>query len=199
MRKATDYRPEILKQAARLFAHKPFHEVLMDDVADKAGVAKGTLYRFYPNKEELYAAICFDWIDELTQEMRQIAGREVDVRTRLEAIMIHAIDQFRKYQDFFRVLQRQETQQALYHNRDLLARRAGVRDIYARLIREGQAQGLFRGGDATRAADMLMGMLRSLLWFGDPKQSSRAITRGVIELFFHGVVKNGKGARASCK
>ena len=37
MRVAVDHRETILQTAAKLFARKPFHEVLMDDVADQAG------------------------------------------------------------------------------------------------------------------------------------------------------------------
>ena len=39
MRVATDHRELILSSAASLFAHKPFHEVLMDDVAMLAPLA----------------------------------------------------------------------------------------------------------------------------------------------------------------
>ena len=37
-------RDQILEEAARLFSSQRFDEVLMDDIAQGAGVAKGTLY-----------------------------------------------------------------------------------------------------------------------------------------------------------
>lgn len=198
MRIATDYRPEILKHAARLFARKRFDEVLMDDVAAKVGVAKGTLYRFYANKEALYAAICFAWMDELIREIRPLVVQsESSPQECLETVLVHVIEHFRKHQDFFQVLQRQEAQQAIKHRAELLARRAAFREVYARAIRKGQMEGVVRTMNPEHAADLLMGMMRSVLVFGDQSQSPKAIARGVLDVFFHGIAKdNGtKGAR----
>ncbi|NBT62453.1 MAG: TetR/AcrR family transcriptional regulator, partial [Planctomycetia bacterium] len=46
---------KILAAAEVMFASKRFHEVLMEDIAIGAGVGKGTIYRYFKNKEELYA------------------------------------------------------------------------------------------------------------------------------------------------
>ena len=45
-------RKQILEEAARLFSARRFDEVLMDDIAQGAGVAKGTLYTYFADKEE---------------------------------------------------------------------------------------------------------------------------------------------------
>ncbi|MFZ5590479.1 MAG: TetR/AcrR family transcriptional regulator [Bacillota bacterium] len=43
--------------ATRLFATKGYHSVTMDELAQCLGVAKGTLYYHYKNKEEIYFAL----------------------------------------------------------------------------------------------------------------------------------------------
>jgi len=43
----------ILKAVEEVIKTKRFHEVKMDDVAKQAGVGKGTIYRYFPNKDEL--------------------------------------------------------------------------------------------------------------------------------------------------
>jgi len=193
MRKATDYRPEILRQAAHLFAQKPFHEVLMDDVAEHVGVAKGTLYRYYPNKDELYAAICFDWMDELTRALADLARQPGNARTRLDAMLLRFVHHFREHQDFFSVLQRQETQVALVQREEFLRRRAAVREVLADVIRQGQANAELRSCNAAASADMLMGMLRSLLWFGDPKLAPEAVAHTILDVFLDGISKYTNG------
>ena len=46
----------ILEAARKVFAMKGFNEATVDDIADAAGVAKGTVYLYYRSKRELYLA-----------------------------------------------------------------------------------------------------------------------------------------------
>jgi len=53
-----DARPqELLDAALELFVEKGFAATRSEEVATRAGVAKGTLYRYYPSKEELFKAM----------------------------------------------------------------------------------------------------------------------------------------------
>ena len=53
-----DARPqELLDAALALFVEKGFSATRSDDVAALAGVSKGTLYLYYPSKEELFKAV----------------------------------------------------------------------------------------------------------------------------------------------
>ena len=48
---------KVLDAAARLFGTQRFHEVRMEDIAAEATVGKGTLYRYFNDKEELFVAL----------------------------------------------------------------------------------------------------------------------------------------------
>ncbi|GAA3988421.1 TetR/AcrR family transcriptional regulator [Allokutzneria multivorans] len=50
-------RAELLDVAATLFAAKPYEDVRMEDVAERAGISRALLYRYFPNKRDLFAAI----------------------------------------------------------------------------------------------------------------------------------------------
>lgn len=50
-------RGELLDHGARLFAALPFEQVLMEDVAERAGVSRALLYRHFRSKRDLFAAI----------------------------------------------------------------------------------------------------------------------------------------------
>lgn len=53
-----DARPqELLEAALALFVEKGFAATRSEEVATRAGVAKGTLYRYYPSKDELFKAM----------------------------------------------------------------------------------------------------------------------------------------------
>jgi AcrR family transcriptional regulator len=48
---------ELLDAALALFVEKGFAATRTDEVAQQAGVSKGTLYLYYPSKEELFKAV----------------------------------------------------------------------------------------------------------------------------------------------
>lgn len=60
-------RDEILAAAASLFAEKGFAGADTQELADRVGVAKGTLYRYFASKEELFLAA----VDHLMEQLRQ--------------------------------------------------------------------------------------------------------------------------------
>src|SRR2546421_12562691 len=53
----TEFRTSgILEAARKVFAKKGFHEATVDDIAEAAGVAKGTVYLYYESKRDVYFA-----------------------------------------------------------------------------------------------------------------------------------------------
>src|SRR6185437_6508592 len=57
-RRRKEARPgEIATAALACFAERGFAATRLDDVAKRAGVTKGTLYLYFPNKEELFKAV----------------------------------------------------------------------------------------------------------------------------------------------
>lgn len=57
-RRRKDARPgELLEAALAVFAEKGFAAARMDDIAARAGVAKGTLYLYFPSKDAVFEAL----------------------------------------------------------------------------------------------------------------------------------------------
>ena len=57
-RRRKDARPaEIVEAALEVFAERGFSAARLDDVAARAGISKGTLYLYFPSKEELFKAV----------------------------------------------------------------------------------------------------------------------------------------------
>ncbi len=48
---------ELLQAALELFVERGFAATRIEEVAQRAGVSKGTLYLYYPSKEELFKAV----------------------------------------------------------------------------------------------------------------------------------------------
>jgi AcrR family transcriptional regulator len=57
-RRRKDARPgEVIDAALACFAERGFAATKLDDIAAKAGVSKGTVYLYFPSKEELFKAV----------------------------------------------------------------------------------------------------------------------------------------------
>ena len=50
-------REQLLDTGAALFAEKPYEDVMMEDIAARAGVSRATVYHYYPSKRDFYVAI----------------------------------------------------------------------------------------------------------------------------------------------
>jgi TetR/AcrR family transcriptional regulator len=74
-------RQEMLAAALDLFSQKGYHNVSMQEIAEKAEFAIGTLYKFFQNKEDLYKALvreqCDRVEDAIVRAMEQ-PGDEVE-------------------------------------------------------------------------------------------------------------------------
>ena len=66
---------ELLDAALTLFVEKGFAATRAEEVAQRAGVSKGTLYLYYPSKEELFKAVVRHNLSSLIAEGLEIAGK----------------------------------------------------------------------------------------------------------------------------
>ncbi|MFE1952140.1 TetR/AcrR family transcriptional regulator [Streptomyces sp. NPDC059524] len=60
-----DRHAQLLAVGARLFAAHPYADVLMEQVAESAGVSRALLYRHFPSKHALFAAVYQEAADQL--------------------------------------------------------------------------------------------------------------------------------------
>jgi AcrR family transcriptional regulator len=65
------HRQRILESARTVFFRDGFMAANLDEVAELAGVAKGTLYRYFENKAELYVAVLTENGDVFERKMRE--------------------------------------------------------------------------------------------------------------------------------
>jgi AcrR family transcriptional regulator len=66
--KPDERRNELLDIGAEFFATRPYDEVLMEDVAEHAGVSRALVYRYFPSKRDFFAAIYRRAADQLLAE-----------------------------------------------------------------------------------------------------------------------------------
>src|SRR5260370_4735824 len=97
-------RERILVSAAELFAEKEFDLVLIDEVAAHAGVGKGSVYRQFKSKEQLYAAVVINGFAELQREIRAALSGASTMPAPILTIVRHTMRFFWTRRQFFALM-----------------------------------------------------------------------------------------------
>lgn len=98
-------RDRIVETAVELLATDDYEKIHMRLVADRAGVALGTLYRYFPSKERLFATALIRWAQTFEQSYeRSIRTAETDPVVRLRRTLGVALKGFERSPRFFGLL-----------------------------------------------------------------------------------------------
>lgn len=94
-RDARENRHQILVVAKRLFATQGAAATTMKDIAQAAGVGKGTLYRHFAHKGELCGALIHEDLDEIQERVGALVNDREAIPsplTRLELLIVERIN-----------------------------------------------------------------------------------------------------------
>ena len=189
---------EILLAARTLFAERGFHNTTLDEIAHKAEFAKGTIYNYFANKDELFIGIIeniFDELHTLTTEAMSIegAGAREKMIEYAKAIITHS----KEHSDLFRLMMQEAPRQGLNSFSDKVnhfhEREQESREIVAKTLAEEIAKGTVINRDPNALAFLFDGMLRYYCMHS-VKQLTPAKSLGIehaaelmVTVFFDGI------------
>ncbi|MBL7997238.1 MAG: TetR/AcrR family transcriptional regulator [Candidatus Kapabacteria bacterium] len=84
-------RGQLVQAAVRVFAQKGYHAAKMQEIADAAGVGKGTIYEYFATKDDLFLAVYDTWMDGFEAAMEQAYQSHGDPIRRADAMIDTAI------------------------------------------------------------------------------------------------------------
>ena len=150
-----DKRGALLTAAAAVFAERDFHQVQVSDVAERAGVGKGTVYLYFPTKDDLHAAALEASLDGIRLEVEAAVSADTPVEVTLRQIVLAVLRFFWKRQHLLTVIQHYE--HGKNGRRAYLRRQRVVRAVEGVLARTASAA----PSGAPSAAAFLLGMGRA--------------------------------------
>lgn len=156
---------QILDCAAQLFAKGHYHEVRMEDIAAQAGVAKGTLYRYFADKEDLYVALLVNGMERLLDESRSKVAGPGAAEERLQTFFNGVVRFYERQPYYLELWARVESSRSAASVSALKAIRGQFFHLLTALIRELNASGRFATTDPDWSALALMGVVRNILRF----------------------------------
>ncbi len=90
----------ILGAARKMLVKRGFQDIVLDDIAREAGVAKGTLFLHYKSKDELFSAVFADLVDGLGLELEALPKTGLEGKELLLATAKVVLNHFDHNRDF---------------------------------------------------------------------------------------------------
>ncbi|MGC8660661.1 MAG: TetR/AcrR family transcriptional regulator [Desulfomonilaceae bacterium] len=103
-KKQKDVRRRILQAALTEFSDKGYHASTIDSIAERADIAKGTVYRYFKTKESIFTALKEDTMSEFVELARKDLANQEDVLTIIESIIKIYLSFFEQNSSFFKVI-----------------------------------------------------------------------------------------------
>ena len=183
-KKSEDTRSAILRCAAEVFSERPYHEVHTDEISGRLKIGKGTLYRYFVSKEELYFASILDGLQGMQAAIDETLRQNAPLERTIEALARTMIGYFWERRDFFVLLYRHEakldpSERAEWQR----GREELVAMIGERMAREFGNEAV----DPRMAVEMLFGMIRSVCLYRDESAELDELARLVTRVFLTGV------------
>ena len=150
----------IYEAAVAILAQHGFDAMTMDRVADEAGVAKGSLYNYFPNKLKLLEFVHVKAIEPLRQGTVEILESELSAVRKLEAVIKTWFEYLGEHRGLFSFLFNDYAVLKLLESRET-GRKSAIRDL-TKIIKQGVKEQAFRPVDPSQAAVMLFGVVREM-------------------------------------
>jgi AcrR family transcriptional regulator len=183
--KTPEQADRILAAAGRLFGAQRFHEVRMDDIAEEAEVGKGTLYRYFGDKEELYLALMARCSEEFLHRVEAVLAVSGPARERLVGVVALLIDQFDEQPHLLNLIMRAEVMVEGGGRFPWQEAREKMPRLLNALFKEGEAGGEFAVRDPELMVLMLLGGVRAVIRFGEKPRPAH-LARRIVENFLSG-------------
>jgi AcrR family transcriptional regulator len=179
-------RENILRHAGDLFAGRDFARVSIDEVAARCGIGKGSVYRQFGSKEELYATVVIEGFKHLQKEIRAALVDRTSTRERIEVVVRHTLVYFWTRRQFFALL-RDPTALPPRLERGYLRQRHELAKMVTAILADGVDVGALRADlDMRIVAESLLGMLRGINRYCRDYTTPELATDAVLSLFFDG-------------
>lgn len=181
----------ILTVATQVFAKRGFAATDVQEIADRAGVGKGTIYRHFGNKEGLFLATAENGLKRLKTEVDRVALAPGKPLERLQAALLAALTFFDEHPELVELIIQERA-----HFRDRPAttffdRKTDDVEKWKSLFRELMRQGIMR----KLPAEQLLDTLTQFLWgaifvnyFGGRRKPLARQAEELNAVIYHGIL-----------
>jgi len=198
-RKSSGKYDAILRAAIKVFARSGFFNAKVADVAREAGVADGTVYLYFKNKDDILVSIFNDYMQDALAAGRKNLSALKDPVEKLRRIVHAHLEGLGRDRNLAVVFQVELRSSTKFMEQFSATKVTEYLELIREVIEEGQRSGVFRPGVNTKVvAKVLFGALDEMAtnWVLSRKRYSLVSTaEPVLDVFLNGIARPQSGRR----
>jgi AcrR family transcriptional regulator len=187
-------RKEILSAARTVFAEKGLHETTLDEIAEKAELAKGTIYGYFENKEDLFFSVLEEAISNLERLIDETCESDLPPPQKVSDLIKKVLCLFEENVDLMQLMTR--SQPGLLVNKIQEKMQGHFKNLIrsvSNVLQEGIRKGFFMKVDTERAAaaffNLIHGNAMSSFWNGN-KICNNDDLKFLTIFYLHGITNH---------
>lgn len=162
--KTSDKRSDIMQAALELIAEQGFHRTPMAGIAEKAGVAAGTIYRYFDSKDMLINQLHRELEDEIMKHLQRGYPSGRSLRERFLYLIRELLRYFITNPLHFRYMEQYyNSPYGISLHRDKLLGKSGNHDILMEIFEKGIEQQILKEFPKAVLFSLAFGPLISLM------------------------------------
>jgi len=185
---------DILSAARSVFTEKGYNEALISDIAERAGVVEGSIYRFFANKRDLLVKMVEHWYEDmLAHDEEQFSGVR-GTWNRIRFIVHHHLASIRREPALSRLVFQELRPDPDYRKTRLFQLNQAYTHRLVEVVKAAMAAGEFKMDiSASLVRDMIYGAVEHRTWSflrneGDFNLEETA--DGITEIVYQGLAKS---------
>ncbi len=195
--RTADKRQRILQAAVHIFARKGYFGARVSEIAKKAGVADGTIYLYFRNKEDILVSLFDDLMSEHVQQVKDALPSVPDAEGRLRLVAEHHLRALGGNRDLAVVFQVELRQSTKFMERFTASWLQDYFALLGEIIAAGQAAGEIRPDLPVKlGTKAFFGALDEMVtsWIlGGKGYDLARLAAPVVDLFLRGAAAKGSG------
>lgn len=183
---------KLFDAAMELIGERGFTDTSVDEIVERAGVAKGTVYYHFSGKAELVEALIADRLKPVIERFKEVAAANADdPRAAIEAIVHTELEFLVQQKSFSKLLLTEMWREDRVWRETLLLLRREMVTVIRDVIAQGVASGVFRDDvDPDFGASALFGMTATVAldWLAfEPEKPLDAVVSQITKVAFNAV------------
>jgi AcrR family transcriptional regulator len=192
-KKETKTRDKIIRNALRIFAKRGYFKTTVDDIAQAAGLAKGTVYLYFKDKQDLYVATIDEHFTRALEALAEIDAKTITPREKMQEIAINFIDYIRHLKSSYMLFTFENVNlkgKTLKNIHSVIEPKIKkMNEIISTIVSAGIESNEFRKVDPKITAFYFLSTIRAIFLSNLYISESSFETDTVLKLFFEGLNK----------